>query len=137
MMPSEDPDQTNIKALPETKDSVAIAIQQKDGKASTPTVVAGGKGRIAEQILAIAFQNGIKVREDADLAELLGAVDIDSEIPIDAFAAVAEILTYVYQINNAMDPNIQDPEKTDPDTDPNIASAADLAALWAGTGNKQ
>jgi len=135
-MPPSGPDQTNIKALPETRDSIAIAIQQKEGKADTPTVVAGGKGRVAEQILAIAFQNGIKVREDADLAELLSAVDIESEIPIDAFAAVAEILTYVYQINNAMDPNVQDAGNSDQESeaDPNIASAADLAALWAGTG---
>lgn len=136
-MPSADSEQTNIKALPETRDSLAIAIQQKDGKSGIPTVIAGGKGRIAEQILAIAFQHGIKVREDADLAELLGAVDIDSEIPVDAFAAVAEILTYVYQINNAMDPNVQGPAQSDAEADPDIESAADLAALWAGSGSNQ
>ena len=47
----------------------------------------------------IAFAQGIKVREDKDLANLLGAIDIDSEIPIEAFAAVAEILAYVYRAN--------------------------------------
>ncbi|MCH7938050.1 MAG: EscU/YscU/HrcU family type III secretion system export apparatus switch protein, partial [Proteobacteria bacterium] len=64
-----------------------------------PKVVAGGRGRIAEQILEIAFAHGVKVREDADLAQLLTSIDIDSEIPVEAFAAVAEILTYVYQAN--------------------------------------
>ena len=64
--------------------------------------VAGGRGSVAEQILQIAFAQGVKVREDADLAELLSAIDIDSEIPIEAFAAVAEILTYVYRANGNM-----------------------------------
>ncbi|MCH7861928.1 MAG: hypothetical protein IH998_09615, partial [Proteobacteria bacterium] len=39
------------------------------------------------------------VREDADLAEILQAMEIDSEIPVAAFAAVAEILAYVYRAN--------------------------------------
>lgn len=49
----------------------------------------------------MAFACGIKVRQDADLAEILAAVDIDSEIPPQAFAAVAEILSYIYQLNAA------------------------------------
>ena len=57
---------------------------------------------MAEQILQVAFDRGIKVREDADLAEMLSAIDIDSEIPVEAFAAVAEILTYVYRANGNM-----------------------------------
>lgn len=64
-----------------------------------PRVIAGGRGTVAEQILEIAFANGIKVREDADLAELLSAIELDDEIPLEAFAAVAEILIYVYKAN--------------------------------------
>lgn len=66
-----------------------------------PRVVAKGQGRLAEQILAIAFDRGVKVRTDADLAEILAAVEIDSEIPLPALAAVAEILTYVYRASQA------------------------------------
>ncbi len=54
---------------------------------------------LPEQILQLAFANGIKVRKDSDLAEILMAVDVDSEIPLEAFAAVAEILNYIYRIN--------------------------------------
>ncbi|MBT3992167.1 MAG: hypothetical protein HN726_05035 [Candidatus Magasanikbacteria bacterium] len=64
-----------------------------------PRVVASGQGTFAEQILQIAWANDIKVREDADLVEILSAIDVDSEIPIEAFAAVAEILAYVYRVN--------------------------------------
>lgn len=83
------------------KDTVAIAIGPSGtGPESVPRVLATGRGEFAETILEIAFRNGIKVREDTDLAEILAAVDLDSEIPVEAFIAVAEILRYVYANNN-------------------------------------
>ena len=84
------------------KPAVAVALGHDRDDRRPPKVVAGGRGRIAEQILEIAFAHGVKVREDADLANLLSSIDIDSEIPVEAFAAVAEILTYVYQANAGM-----------------------------------
>ena len=90
----------NFKPIPDTRDAIALAVKCPQGK--IPRVVSGGKGRIAEQILEIAFKQGIRVREDSDLAELLSAVNVNSEIPCEAFAAVAEILTYIFSINNAM-----------------------------------
>jgi len=45
------------------------------------------------------FEAGVKVRQDADLAQMLAAVDIGADIPVEAFAAVAEILSYIYQTN--------------------------------------
>ena len=80
-------------------DTVAVALEYDPDSEFAPKIIAGGRGRVAEQILRIAFDRDIKVREDADLAEMLSAIDIDSEIPLKAFAAVAEILTYVYQAN--------------------------------------
>lgn len=77
---------------------VAVALHYAGGDAG-PTVVASGRGAVAEQILALAFANGVRVREDANLAEILAAVDVDTEIPLEAFAAVAEILAYVYRAN--------------------------------------
>lgn len=88
-------------APPVHRQTVAVALEYDPTVDGAPRVVAGGRGRIAEQILEIAFATGIKVREDADLAELLSAIDLDSEIPLEAFAAVAEILVYVYRANNA------------------------------------
>jgi flagellar biosynthesis protein len=95
---------TNISARPSTDEAIAIAIKRNDGQKKIPKIIAGGQGKVAEQILEIAFSMGIKVREDADLAQMLSVVDIDSEIPIEAFATVAEILTFVYEANNAMNP---------------------------------
>jgi flagellar biosynthesis protein len=78
----------------------AVAIKDTSQSLSMPRVVAAGQGTFAEQILHVAWANNIKVREDADLVEVLSAIDVDSEIPIEAFAAVAEILAYVYRANS-------------------------------------
>jgi flagellar biosynthesis protein len=66
-----------------------------------PRVVASGRGAVAEQILQIAFERGVKVRSDSDLAEILAAVEVDSEIPLAALAGVAEILRYLYRTDSA------------------------------------
>ena len=80
---------------PLAKQPIAVALDKTKGEAAR--VVASGRGALAEAILAVAFEHGVKVREDADLVELLAAVDVDSPIPLEAFAAVAEILAYLYQ----------------------------------------
>ncbi|MCH8154037.1 MAG: EscU/YscU/HrcU family type III secretion system export apparatus switch protein [Proteobacteria bacterium] len=77
---------------------MAVAIDNHPGRSGTPRVVAKGRGALAEQILQIAFDRGIRVRSDADLAEILATMEIDSEIPLQALAAVAEILSYVYRV---------------------------------------
>lgn len=83
----------------------AVAVQYSPIDAfSAPTVVASGRGWVAEKILEIAFAHGIKVREDSDLAEILAAVDLDNDIPVEAFVAVAEILRYVYTANGTHPP---------------------------------
>ncbi len=92
--------------------SIAVALQYEAGKDAAPRVSASGQGAIAEQILNIAFANGIKVREDAPLAEILGMLEVDSLIPLEAYAAVAEILSYVYKAN-AQEARLSQPRGTD------------------------
>ena len=87
--------------LPRRNTAVALSYRPEDGD-EAPRVVATGKGELARQILDLAFAAGVKVREDADLVEILGAVDIDSPVPLEALMAVAEILTYVYLANGRM-----------------------------------
>ena len=89
------------------KNTVAVALSYvSDGDNGAPKVVASGRGWFAEKILEIAFANDVKVREDPDLAEMLAAVDLDSEIPVEAFIAVAEILRYVYAANGNTSPEV-------------------------------
>ncbi len=77
----------------------AVALGYEKDKHNAPTVLAKGQGQIAEKIIQLAIDNGIEIQQNADLIQILKAVDIDAEIPIEAFAAVAEIISYVYQQN--------------------------------------
>ena len=80
-----------------THRQAAFAIKDTAPNKGKPKVLAKGFGVVAEKILRLAFDNDVKVRTDPDLVEILSAVEVDCEIPIEALAAVSEILSYVYK----------------------------------------
>jgi flagellar biosynthesis protein len=84
---------------PPHKPNKAVALHYDRELDAAPRIVASGKGLVADQILALAFAHGVRVREDADLVEILSLLEVDSLIPLEAFTAVAEILSYVYRAN--------------------------------------
>ena len=103
----------------------AVAVKDRTAEKKVPQVVAAGRGNIAEKIMQLAFENDIKVKEDAPLAELLAAVELESPIPSEAFMAIAEILYYVYRANgepNPFDAVLRDAmdEKKPPETPPRV-----------------
>lgn len=64
-----------------------------------PTVVAKGKGHIAEKIKEIGRNNSIPIIENKPLAQVLyKVVDVDAVIPANLYKAVAEVLAYVYSL---------------------------------------
>ena len=81
------------------RNKLAAALTYERGKDEAPRLAAKGKGLMAEQILEIARTHNITIREDADLVKVLMTLDIDMPIPLEAYAAVAEILAYVYKAN--------------------------------------
>ena len=93
---------SNIKQKP--KNQTAVAITGGLTEDDIPRITAAGRGKLAEQILQLAFENGINVREDSALAEMLAKIELDSPIPSEAFLAVAEVLSYVYKANNEPNP---------------------------------
>ena len=122
----------NLSPPPRTSEAKAIAIKEARNQSEIPKVISGGKGKVAEQILQVAFQHGIKVREDSDLAEILSAVDVDAEIPIAAFAAVAEILAHMYAINDEIKNKLNlDSEQVNPSSETPIQNIAnELVNTW-------
>ena len=92
----------NASKIPARK--TAVALQESDVLGHAPNITAAGRGKIAEQILQLAYENGINVREDSALADMLAKIELDSPIPSEAFLAVAEILSYVYRANGKKDP---------------------------------
>ena len=93
---------SNTRKIP--KRQTAVAITAGETGEELPRITAAGRGKLAEQILQLAFENGIKVREDSALAEMLAGIELDSPVPSEAFFAVAEILSYVYRANGEPNP---------------------------------
>ena len=52
-----------------------------------------------QHIIAIAKEQGFKTTGDHDLEHILEEINIDPIIPIEAYAAVTEIISYLYQLN--------------------------------------
>jgi flagellar biosynthetic protein FlhB len=78
---------------------LAIAIQYDPQTMAAPIVVAKGAGLIAAQIRKLALENGVPILERKPLAQALyREVEVDHPIPQDRYAAVAEVLAYVYQL---------------------------------------
>lgn len=78
----------------------AVALAYKSGM-SAPKVVAKGRGDIALKIREIGAEHGVPMLEAPPLARALYShTDIDQEVPSTLYAAVAEVLAYVYQLSN-------------------------------------
>ena len=79
---------------------LAIAIQYEHGAMAAPVVIAKGAGVLAARIRHLALENGVPIVEKKPLAQLLyKEVEINHPIPAKLYAAVAEVLAYVYQLN--------------------------------------
>lgn len=79
----------------------AAAIRYDHGKDKAPTVVASGKGKIAERIIQIAEANDVPLYEDRNLVQVLEALDVNTEIPAELYRAVAEVLVFIYKLNRS------------------------------------
>jgi flagellar biosynthetic protein FlhB len=78
---------------------LAVAVQYDPEEMAAPVVVAKGAGVLAQRIRRLALENNVPVVERKPLAQLLyKEVDIGKPVPTDSYAAVAEVLAYVYQL---------------------------------------
>ncbi len=65
---------------------------------SAPVLSAKGIGEIAEEILAIAREHNIPIREEPELTELLSELKLNQEIPRELYVAVAEVIAFAYML---------------------------------------
>jgi len=75
----------------------AIALAYQDGD-KAPRVVAKGNGLIAQEIIDRARAAGVYVHESRELVALLMQVDLDQSIPPQLYIAVAELLAWLYKL---------------------------------------
>jgi flagellar biosynthetic protein FlhB len=79
-----------------------------------PVVVAKGADLIAARIREIASENNVPIFEAPPLARVLHKnVDIGGEIPASLYIAVAQVLTYVFQLRAAKQGMAQTPMRPD------------------------
>jgi flagellar biosynthetic protein FlhB len=79
----------------------AVAVKYDNQKSSAPIVIAKGQDNLALKIKSIARENNVHIVQNKPLArELYDKVEVDRQIPDELFAAVAEVLAYVYKMEN-------------------------------------
>jgi len=79
----------------------AIALQYEHTKMQAPILVAKGLDLIAQKIKEIAAENEIPIVENPPLARVIyKKVQIDEEIPVEHYEAVAKIITYVMSLKH-------------------------------------
>ncbi len=80
-----------------SKQAVALAYEQGE---FAPRVLAKGRGVVAEQIIKLAKEHKLFVHESKELVNLLMNVDLDDHIPELLYQAIAELLVWVYRLEN-------------------------------------
>ncbi|WP_144641528.1 EscU/YscU/HrcU family type III secretion system export apparatus switch protein [Bordetella genomosp. 13] len=86
---------TSTPADPNRRAAVAISYDEQE---DAPRVVAKGYGKLADTIVRNAREHDLYVHESNELVGLLMQVDLDSQIPPQLYAAVAELLAWLYRL---------------------------------------
>jgi flagellar biosynthesis protein len=85
------------------KSKKAAAMRYDQARDAAPRVVAKGRGKIAEKIVAVAQSNQIPLVQDENLMQMLDLLELDTQIPPELYQAVAEVLAFVYRLNREID----------------------------------
>jgi flagellar biosynthetic protein FlhB len=76
----------------------AVALAYERGGTSAPRVVAKGADETAARIRQVAREHRVPLVANPPLAQALYRVDIDTEIPVEHFRAVAEVIAFVWRL---------------------------------------
>lgn len=82
---------------------VAAALRFDPETDAAPEIVAVGQGHVAETILEVAEAAGVVIYKDPPLARALGQLELGSHIPPELYRAVAEVLVFVYDLDQQSD----------------------------------
>jgi len=78
----------------------ALALGYNCKSNAAPKLIAKGFGEIAEKIVRIAQENKIIIHNDQLLFNSLYRLEVGDEIPVKMYQVIAELLAYVYKMNN-------------------------------------
>ncbi len=91
---------------PHRPSAVAVRYDPKD---AAPRVVAKGYGSIAETIIRTAKDHDLYVHESPELVNLLMQVDLDAQIPPQLYVAIAELLAWIYALEEKTLEEVESP----------------------------
>ena len=82
------------------KKSKAVALKYDKEKDAAPRITAKGQGYVAQKIVEAARAHNVPLHEDKNLVQVLEALDLETEIRPELYRAVAEVLAFIYRLNN-------------------------------------
>lgn len=96
----------------------AVALKYDEATMGAPQVIAKGKDLIAARIREVAEEHKVPLFSAPPLARaLFRTTEIGDEVPAKLFTAVAQVLAYIYQLNETLRPGQQRPQPPTPDVD--------------------
>ncbi len=101
----------------------AVALRYDENRMRAPIVVAKGADEVAARIRAVATEHNVPIFEAPPLARALHRnVELGGEIPSNLYVAVAQVLTYIYQLKAARNYGavMPQPPAIDPGLDPDL-----------------
>ena len=81
----------------------AAALQYDENKDNAPKVIAKGSRETADNIIKIAKEYDIPIRKDEDMVTMLSEIELNREIPVELYKAVAEVFGFIYGISNTQE----------------------------------
>ncbi len=81
------------------KKKIATALKYDSERQIAPELVAKGKGVVAENIVKVAEEAGVKTYEDELLSQQLYNLSIGDTIPEELYHVVARVLTFIAEID--------------------------------------
>ncbi len=96
----------------------AVALKYDEVTMDAPRVIAKGKDLLAARIREVATEHKVPLFSAPPLARALyRSTEIGQEIPAKLYTAVAQVLAYIYQLNETLRPGQQQPEPPVPEID--------------------
>ena len=78
----------------------AASLKYDQSTNNAPTVTSFGQRETANNIIKVAEQNDIPIKKDEDLVNMLSQIELNQEIPVELYKAVAEVFSFVYEMAN-------------------------------------
>jgi flagellar biosynthesis protein len=99
MTEPEDKKNEHPPEMPHAEFDRAVALGRDASGGKAPRIMAKGEGEAAKELVRLALKHNIPIKYDPDLVQVLSKLDLDQEISEDVYLVVAELLAFIYLVN--------------------------------------